>query len=748
MPYGAGGRFIYESSPGGPGMSTSQGDPPSPSTERPFGPLRAWRRSLMVTELVMAALFAACTLWLTVSSPTESPMITPTVRRVFTWYSVQYSAWVFLGYMIIGLLLGTLMWALLAAWSALHGRPLAARGFTRGVLVLLAAILAYQAVALCVLDPQVMGNILTGVWGVRLIGTIGDWVPAWLVIGLRLAALAAAGLVLAGGAIRALGRARRSARLAAVAALSVVLAAVAGLGLRMAMARAEPPPPQDDRPNILILASDGLQQEHLSLYGYPKPTSPNIDLLGQDSVRFTGCYVPVARTLGSWTSMLTSTWPHTHGWRHTWPREPRIEITLPTLSRELRKKGYTSCVYSDWAGSDFGKVDYGFDVVETAPEAWSLASWIGVATCRAHPLLVSFGDNWLGHRMYPEMKGMPVNPDPRSVTRRAVKALEGFSRSRQPFFMIVFYSETHLPYSTRYPYYRRFADPAYRGNHKVCVYMPDPRLVASGGFDPESFDIEQVRALYDGAILSFDDQVGEVLKTVKKLKLWDDTIVMVTSDHGEDLLESRGSYGHGAAFSGDDYDSRIPLVVSDPAQRGGGPRVVENPVSSIDILPTLLERVGLPSPATCEGESLLGLLQGRPQATRNMIFAETEVLMGGGRELQDDQVLLYPPLLEMMEVSDLASGQVGLKQQYVNLLVEARQRMVRTPKWKLVYVPLKNGARYMLYDVQKDPACLREVKDAHPEVTAELKSKLWNWMERDPLRHRHAEHMVANTSAQ
>jgi arylsulfatase A-like enzyme len=426
-------------------------------------------------------------------------------------------------------------------------------------------------------------------------------------------------------------------------------------------------------------------------------------------------------------------------------------MDLPTLCRELRAAGYRSCVFSDWAGSDFGKVDFGFDEKRVAPEAWSLKVWIAQAACRAHPLLVALGDNMLGRALLPELRGMPVNPDPQSVTRDAVGALERFAESGQPFFMIVFYSETHMPYATRYPYYRRFADPDYRGPHKVNVYMPDPRVVASGAFDPAAgFDREQLRALYDGAVLSFDDQVGEVLAALRQLNLWDDTLVVVTSDHGEDLLEVPMQYGHGHGFAGDDYDSRIPLVISDPAMRGrGAARVIGEPASSIDLMPTLLERVGLGVPATCEGRSLLDLVRGRRAEGDRAVFAEAGVLLDGGRTLPDRQgLLLYPPLMEMFQVTDLASGQVGLDPACWDLLIRARHRMIRTRQWKLVYMPTADGgARYALYDVVRDPECLRDVSVEQGEVAARLKAALWQWMEADPLRRREGEQLVSGVQA-
>jgi arylsulfatase A-like enzyme len=308
--------------------------------------------------------------------------------------------------------------------------------------------------------------------------------------------------------------------------------------------------------------------------------------------------------------------------------------------------------------------------------------------------------------------------------------------------MVVFYSETHLPYATRYPYYRQFADPHYSGRHRLSVSVPSLENVANGGLDlDQTSDANQVRALYDGAILSFDDQVGVVLKALEKFHLRDDTIVIITTDHGEDLLESPSSWGHGRFFWGDDYDNRIPLIVSDPELRGRE-RVVRETMSSIDLMPTLLERVGLPAPATCEGHSVLDLWRGQRAERDRFIFAENCVLLGGEKELDTDRYLRYPPLMETLELTEPETGQVGLKREYMDLIIEAKHRMIRSSQWKLIYMPLVTGARYELYDLRSDPECRRDVKDKYPVVFEEFKKRLWDWMEKDPRHCRRGDHMV------
>ena len=163
-------------------------------------------------------------------------------------------------------------------------------------------------------------------------------------------------------------------------------------------------------------------------------------------------------------------------------------------------------------------------------------------------------------------------------------------------------------------------------------------------------------------------------------------------------------------------------------------------------MPTLLERVGQAVPSSCEGQSLLELIRGQRGEREGSIFAESGVLLGGEKQLEGSDYLRYPPLAETLEVTEFDTGQIGIKRQYLDVMVTARQRMIRTPRWKLLYLPLTGGARYELYDLQGDPGCHKDVKAAHPAVFEQLKSRLWEWMERDPLRHRRGEHMVRKSS--
>ncbi|MBN2582379.1 MAG: sulfatase-like hydrolase/transferase [Planctomycetes bacterium] len=721
----------------------------SAGTPKPYTWSRSLLHSVVASQAIVLAIYGICTARLLIRARMAAPKAMEEITARFLPYAVGESALILVGYVVIGLALGSFTWLMLWCLSSTLGRRMTPRLVAWGAPIVVLAILLLKTVSSAVYTPRILENVCRTDFGIRLIGATGDLVRPWMLMAVQAAGLTVMCLLVVAGVARSFRRLERPVRLTLIALAAVLPILIGGLGLIGVLERLPAEPRNDGRPNILILATDGLRPDHLGAYGYERPTSPNIDRLSQEAVRFQNVYVPQARTLPSLTTIMTGTYPHTHGQRYTWPRERHIDLTLPTLCRELKKKGYRSYVMSDWAGGDFAKVDFGFDVVEVGEEAWNIRTWIQQEACRGHPLLVAFGDNPLGFGLYPGMRGMPVTPTPQSVTQAAVSHLEDAAREREPFFMVVFYSETHLPFSTPYPYYRMFSQPGYKGPHKLSVNIDSYERVASAGVDAQTFfDPVQVTALYDGAIRSFDDQAGEILASVKELNLWDDTMVIVMTDHGEDLLETGDrSWGHGRFLFGDDYDNRIPLIISDPQLRGK-PRVINEMTSTLDIMPTLLDRVGLPVPSACEGESQLGLIRGQRSERPREVFAENSVLLAGDMETKGSQYMSYPPLVDMLEVTEPDSGQVGIKREYLDLLITARQRMIRTPEWKLLYTPLKDqdGASYELYDLKVDPQCLHDVQNQHPDVLRDLKARLWQWMEQDPMRCRQGEHMVRKSA--
>lgn len=710
-----------------------------------------WFRCVASTQLLLVAIYGVCTTWLIVRNSNATPTLAEEATRHFAWYGIGYAAWVLLSYVLLGLVLGTGSWLAMLSWSRLRNLSLTRRRAWLGSAGLAAGYLTLRVFEATAETPRILENVVTNRTGVQLVAMLATaWKP-WAWTGVITAVHAALGLVVLAAGLQALSRLERPVRMRLLATASLALVCLTGLGLGLALAHRPAERRDASRPNILVLASDGLRADHLGLYGYERNTSPNIDRFFADSPRFTACYTPQARTLPSWTSLLTGTYPHTHEMRYTWPREPYLEMHLPTLCRELRRRGYVTGAFGDWAAGDFARVDFGFDEVTVGPDAWRIRNWIAQALCQGHPLLTVFGNNPLGRTMHPALTGMPVHPNPEWVTDCAVDAIGDAARRGKPFFIIAFYSETHVPFATKHPYYEWFTDPTYTGRHKLSVFTPNYEDFAGGKVDLRSyFDPQQSIDLYDGAIRSFDTQAAAVLEALKDLRLGDETLVMLTSDHGEELFERPGTWGHGQFFWGDDVDSRVPLVIRDPFASADGPRVIDEPASVIDIMPTLLDRIGAEPPATCEGQSLMSLLRGERGERNRAVFAETSILMAGEKEpqLEGRPYLSYPPLVSAVDISDLETGQVGIRRNLLERVVQAKHRMVRDRQWKLIYCPLVSGAHYELYDVQADPQCRTDVKDRYPEVFARYRRMLWEWMECDPLRVRSPDdHLVRPSEA-
>ncbi len=703
--------------------------------------LRAWIWGVLSVQFIATALFGISNYVMIMRNTNVTQQVPEEARPKLYWTATLYSLQILLGYLVIALVMATISYLLLISWRSLRGRKVTTRASVAWAIGMLLLLVGYKFADYAVDSPFVLMNMFKSEGGIASLGWVVDIIPVWAPFVARavFAALALTVVVLA--AIRAIERMPRRRRVYIVSAVAVLPVLGMGLGLTAAIERRPAEPKPGDRLNVLILASDGLRPDHLGIYGYELPTSRNIDEIGADAVRFDACYVPVGRTLPSWTSMLTSTYPHTHGQRVTWPRESNIKLPMPTLVDELRKAGYQTAVLSDWAGGDFAKVQYGFDDVKVSPDAWNLYTFMSQGMLQGHPFLVAFADNPLGRLVFPHMVGMPVNPCPEALTDLTIDRLRDYAHDSRPFFMVTFYSETHIPYATRYPYYRKFSPPKYQGPHKVAMYVPDYVNMGKGKLDLDFYDPPQLRALYDAAILSFDDEVGRIMRHLRELNLHENTIVIVTSDHGENLFETPTSWGHGSFFFGGNHDVHIPLIISDPALRGQGPRVVNELASSLDIMPTLLERLGLEVPETCRGRSLLPAVEGRGEVGERQIFFESGVWIGGEPDLEGEY-LKYPSMLDTLEVSNAQTGQLGIGSQYFDQIMTAKHRMLRTNKWKLIYMPTVRGAEYQLFDIENDPHSARNVKDEYPEVYEQLKDDLWKWMLEDTDRVRRGENIV------
>jgi arylsulfatase A-like enzyme len=254
--------------------------------------------------------------------------------------------------------------------------------------------------------------------------------------------------------------------------------------------------------------------------------------------------------------------------------------------------------------------------------------------------------------------------------------------------------------------------------------LTDPwEIIRRQGDSKKEFDLDQIIDLYDGCVRNFDDEVRKIFERLTALGLAENTIVVIYSDHGMELFE-HDTWGQGNNARGD-HSPRVPLVIVDPRREARG--VVPTVVRSIDVAPTLLELVGFEVPETMDGASLLPLIEGRESDLGLTAFSETGIWVTEVPGMRHDH-LRYPNLLDLLEVPDKRMGTLALKPEFENFVVRAKDRMVRSGRWKLVYEPTLSDPVYTLYDVENDPECRKDLAAIHPDVADRLKAELLAWM--------------------
>jgi len=343
-------------------------------------------------------------------------------------------------------------------------------------------------------------------------------------------------------------------------------AVVAALGVAAWAARCERRPP---RPSVLLVTIDTLRADHVSAYGYTVRTTPRLDRLASEGVLFEQAYAGITVTGPSHATLMTGRPARAHGVvRNGYRLPPGTE----TLSGILKDKGWsTAAVVSAYPLSRRFGLAAGFDAYDDT----FLAEESSLPTAQ-----------WEGRTL-----GQPYDRRADGTTRRAAAWLEQ-RRADEPFFLWVHYFDPHTPYD---------APAAWR-------------LPAAGD------DGACLRAAYDAEIRFVDDELGRLLDVLEARGRARDTLVVVTSDHGEGLGD-HGELEHGPVV----YEEavRVPLVARFPRQLPPGVRR-PGPVELMDVTPTVLELAGLPARPGFPGRSLVPLAHGRPGDPRHVVIVQGE----------------------------------------------------------------------------------------------------------------------------
>lgn len=485
------------------------------------------------------------------------------------------------------------------------------------------------------------------------------------------------------------------------------------------------------QPNVLVLAADSIRPDHIKHFGYPRDTTPNIDRLISEGAVFERAIAPMAMTTPSWVSILTGRYPHSHGVRHMFPDRRLRPRSLDTLPRAAQEKGYRTAVLSDYAGDFFPIFDFGFEETKTSPPLNARTVFQREVLLHS-PLALALLEPMPSSIRPLTFRYLPNGADAERLADEVIDEIDGSTlrdaRDRdKPFFIVAFFSTTHVPFASRHPYNLRFTKHDYTGEHRFSYNLSSIADIARAEAPISEADAQHLIALYDGALLSVDAAVGRVLNALSARDLDRDTIVVFLSDHGENLFEPGQTTLHGKWFRGGDEANRVPLIVRGPSIKSAS---FAEPVSLIDLAPTLGDLLALRPLDRADGRSLAKVLRGEAPLDRKIVFAETGAWLNGA---PDKDSIATPRLVDLLELDPKDDGQVILKPQHEDLVITAKHRALWDGALKLNYEPGSDGVRFSLFDLSRDPTQQHNLAPEHP-MTNVLIQRMFEWLRKDPER--------------
>ncbi len=332
---------------------------------------------------------------------------------------------------------------------------------------------------------------------------------------------------------------------------------------RVRLTRTAAPPPEQRAAqlrdslagsNLVLISLDTLRPDHLSAYGYHRETSPNIDALAASGVRLDGATAASHWTAPSHATLLSGLHPSEHG---VTTDAARMSPDVTTLAEVLSEAGWRT---GGFTGSYF--------VTELLGLRQGFETWA---------------------------------EQPAPCSEGFAAAIDWMQAQEAPFFLFAHTYQTHAPYSPPPPNDRMFTPAG-----------PLPKRAVTGQFrspgpPPTPAELEALIGLYDGEIRTADDCVGELVEALGERR--DRTLVVITSDHGEQFME-HGGFGHGRLLP---VLLRVPLILSHPLLRTAADAALSQPTGAVDVVPTLLDLLGVEPPPGLSGQSLVPMMTGTPR---------------------------------------------------------------------------------------------------------------------------------------
>ncbi|MDF1564718.1 MAG: sulfatase [Deltaproteobacteria bacterium] len=402
------------------------------------------------------------------------------------------------------------------------------------------------------------------------------------------------------------------------------------------------------RLNVILISADTLRGDMLGVNGNREVKTPRLDELASQGVNFRRAYTNITTTTPSHAAMLTSLYPRDH---RAYDNQSKISSEIVTLPERLKKAGYHTAgiVNMPWLNPDVTGVTQGIDELARGDHIRKAEKTV--------PWVLDFLD------------------------RRKAKAEE-------PFFLFVHLTDNHTPYHAPEGhdrlYYPKDKDPkaGLPGSlQKIWPLFPKDHIdnVYVKRWIGDIADADYVVGAYKGSVTWLDRWMGKIFDRLKANGQWEDTLVVFTADHGESLGEHGLWFCHGGLF---EPTTRIPLILRIPGGPAGAQ--VETIVDTVDIVPTVLGRLGLEAPGSLRGEDLWPVIEGKVKAGGAAYLQHT------GNQLEGVVTPRYKLVLHRKTRTDIYAA-----------------------------YPIERG-RVELYDLEKDPGETKNIAKANPKVVAEL----------------------------
>jgi arylsulfatase A-like enzyme len=447
------------------------------------------------------------------------------------------------------------------------------------------------------------------------------------------------------------------------------------------------------KPNVILIVMDTVRADHLSLYGYGLETTPNLKVLAQDAAVYTQAQSAADITLTSHASLFTGMYPSWHG-AYCRPPEAAYGRELskqwPTLAEILRGGGYSTLGVAAnlYLRSDFG-LDRGFQEFRIPRPVPVLADENRYQLRRSlRRVLNLVTDTAQFDRLF--SRGEDINES-------FFAALDVHRQGNQPFFGFLNYMDAHFPYIPPAPY-----DHMFPGKRSAIPQddLESAQQTISAGAPAPSFYRPYCVSQYDGGIAYLDAQIGQMVAGLKQRNLYDDTMIVVTSDHGEAFGER-----HRVEHGNSPYQNllHVALLIKYPGVKSarvkypGAARtgVVADAVSLVDVAPTVLSVAGFSVPPAMQGQSLL------------------DAGAAGGREIFSET---FPcPVMHAPECPGCTARAVV--------------------SWPFKYIGFSNGTRE-LFNLEADPDEQRNLAGVANRDAARMGGRLSAWVKSLPAQSR------------